>query len=475
MDAKIPQGQCTLAGGTTAYTGTLSVGVTAYVDGGLYSFYVNATNTSTTPTININSIGAITVVRADGSACIVGDLKIDTWIQCIYKTSTGFFHLLNPAIASLTAVSNTLFVHKGGVDATAVVGRLDRAYLTITAAQTAASSGDTIIIYPGTYTDTLLGKAGINYHFLNGAILSTDTANAFRNAGSLSYTVTGDGEFVTTSGIVLSSTSAGTISFTAKKITTESTACLVNSTTIVYLKVKDSITGSACSVLGSATLYLDCPVIEGGSVTSVASNSSATATLYLNSEKITSSYAAHGFSLIGTNHIRGNITYTGTGKMVIFDAGATDTTFYGNMNATAADEAVYANAATTGSIDFYGKITGIGNIVINGASLTAEFTFHNSIVITRDEGAIVQETGTVRIKSKVQNLDAAAGAYGINVSNLSGTCIIENATIVTDTAASITAGSALFVLALGTNMANVDKHANITLLAGTLIIDSNVQ
>lgn len=62
-----------------------------------------------------------------------------------------------------------------GVDATALRGRRDRPFLTLLAAQTAASSGDSIMVLPGSYTGYALGKSGVNYVFSPGC---TVTANA---------------------------------------------------------------------------------------------------------------------------------------------------------------------------------------------------------------------------------------------------------------------------------------------------------
>lgn len=79
-----------------------------------------------------------------------------------------------------------------------------RAFATLQAAKTAAQSGDTIIVLPGTYTDRNLLKTGVNWHFMAGSIVyrtQGDEAGAIfddsasGSNGAISCTITGDGEF----------------------------------------------------------------------------------------------------------------------------------------------------------------------------------------------------------------------------------------------------------------------------------------
>jgi len=68
-----------------------------------------------------------------------------------------------------------------GDDNTAVVGRQDLPFETLNAAQTAASTGYTVIVRPGTYDERVV-LSDINFHFENGAILhytGTSTGQAF--------------------------------------------------------------------------------------------------------------------------------------------------------------------------------------------------------------------------------------------------------------------------------------------------------
>jgi len=63
------------AGGTAdAITLTLSPAITAYAEGQLFGFRATATNTSTTPTLNVNGVGAKTIVQQDGTALVAGTI-----------------------------------------------------------------------------------------------------------------------------------------------------------------------------------------------------------------------------------------------------------------------------------------------------------------------------------------------------------------------------------------------------------------
>lgn len=68
-------GSLAAAGLVNAYTLTLNAGYTAYFDGLMFACTIPLTNTSTTPTINVNAIGARTIVDVEGNALGLGVLK----------------------------------------------------------------------------------------------------------------------------------------------------------------------------------------------------------------------------------------------------------------------------------------------------------------------------------------------------------------------------------------------------------------
>lgn len=382
-------------------------------------------------------------------------------------------------------VTATLYVTKGGVDATGLRGRLDKPFLTIAAAQTAASSGDVIIVYPGTYSEGTLGKSGVRYHFIDGAILSSGTSPAFTNAGSISFTVSGDAEIITTSGTPLFITSTGTVSITAKKITsTSGTTFRTGNSASLYANIRETCISSAgdnCILLGSSFMFVKCPVLSAGGF-AVAENQSTTSTLYINCQTMTSS-GSQLFNLLGTNYIYGNMVYTGSGTGIApGSSGLSNVYIYGNLNVTNSSTAyTFAcnNVGITGTFDFYGSITGGGPIYIANCAATYRFTLHGDIDIVKNlQGAIIQQTGILILQGRVKNLDSNVGSFGIDLSTFSGTCIIQNAVIVTGSGSAnsiYSGGNPVNVVSLGSSMANKAKDAAVTIVAGTLTINANVQ
>jgi len=99
-----------------------------------------------------------------------------------------------------TLAGNTVWVSKTGNDSSGVRENVGAAFLTLSAAKAAAFSGDTIMVLPGGYADSDLQKAGVNWHFFNGAIVTNNSAvtSIFDNStgGSGNSDITGDGVFV---------------------------------------------------------------------------------------------------------------------------------------------------------------------------------------------------------------------------------------------------------------------------------------
>lgn len=70
-------------GSATAYAIAPSPAITAYAAGQEFTFKAATTNTTTTPTLNVNAIGAKTLVRPNGDPLGVGDITLGG----IYKTT----------------------------------------------------------------------------------------------------------------------------------------------------------------------------------------------------------------------------------------------------------------------------------------------------------------------------------------------------------------------------------------------------
>lgn len=99
-------------------------------------------------------------------------------------------------------IENTLIVSKNGVDLTGVRNDWTKPFLTITAASNAASIGDVIIIFPGTYNEGNNDwiKSGVNYFFYKGSNVQNST-NCITDQGNIKdVRIFGEGNFTSTGG-----------------------------------------------------------------------------------------------------------------------------------------------------------------------------------------------------------------------------------------------------------------------------------
>lgn len=163
-----------------------------------------------------------------------------------------------------------------GSDPIASRGRMDLPFQTLAAAQTAAAAGDTIVVLPGTYQASDLGKNGVNWFFMTGAIVqwpSGTEKSIFKITSTMSFSVGGYGEFLNedsganSCGLDISA-STGTISFTCQKIACSAFGVRVLSGAILTL-VADTVESidfdNAVSVNhASAKVSVKARLIKGG-------------------------------------------------------------------------------------------------------------------------------------------------------------------------------------------------------------------
>jgi len=104
------------ASGTDTYTATIT-GVSSYADGDAY--LIRFTNGNTTScTLNINSLGAVTLYRNNDGPLIGGDIVAGGEMLCVYNSTTGGFQCIGTAPNTLLAyVTNaeTTTITKGQV------------------------------------------------------------------------------------------------------------------------------------------------------------------------------------------------------------------------------------------------------------------------------------------------------------------------------------------------------------------------
>lgn len=454
----------TLAG--SAYTGTLNSGDNTYTDGTHYRIKPGS-NSVGSDTLNFNGIGAKNIIKYGNLLINANDLVANRWYDVVYNSTLDAFEVRTPYFI----VKNTIYVAPNGNDTTGVVERFDAPFLTIGAAISASSSGYTIIVMPGTYTITvdLNPKNGTNIYFTNGAIVNCTTFDTFGDAGAATYSITGDGEFTTTTGTILHLTGAGTVTFEAKKISCSGSGNIFEIFgSTAYINVKGTITGSTgyCFWVNSTgKCYASAKLIT--STYTIALVNTATDICVITADSITSSYSVNMFSIVGTVTIKAPLTYTGTGIVISYlDSSNCTHKFYGDIVHSSSAKAIN-NVSTggTGTVDFYGTISGTGYINLDN---TLTYTFYNDIttnVSTTPSIVMGTSAGIVKIKAKVTNLNANAASYGITKAG--GTLILDRATIVTSGGTeSVHSGAAQNIKVYGALVQNVALSGNITDIAG---------
>lgn len=93
------------SGSSTVYTATFSPALTAYTTGQAMRVKIQTTNTTTTPTINFNGLGAKTIVKGVNSALAVGDLVANQFADFTYDGTNMV--LKNPQSVAGTLVTST--------------------------------------------------------------------------------------------------------------------------------------------------------------------------------------------------------------------------------------------------------------------------------------------------------------------------------------------------------------------------------
>jgi hypothetical protein len=79
----------TITGSSTAYVGSVANGQTSYVDGQPFTIIPNV-DCGNIPTFNFNNIGALTIVKQDGSAIASGDIKAGKPLSLV-RVGSNFF------------------------------------------------------------------------------------------------------------------------------------------------------------------------------------------------------------------------------------------------------------------------------------------------------------------------------------------------------------------------------------------------
>jgi hypothetical protein len=95
MDYNIILGKSTLTNLSDNYSGELNIDYTQYTTNGVYLCKISASNTTTSPTLNLNSIGSKTIYDKSGGSTDIGSLVINGWYLFMYDAIIDGFLALN--------------------------------------------------------------------------------------------------------------------------------------------------------------------------------------------------------------------------------------------------------------------------------------------------------------------------------------------------------------------------------------------
>lgn len=327
--------------------------------------------------------------------------------------------------ASITVAAtrtNILVVEADGDDSTGTVGRLDLPYLTLAGAEADATSGDTIVVFPGIYTaQTRLGIDGVNYHFMAGAILTKDTTDnvLFDTTGGKNIIISGDGDLRATvvdaaESIILCDGGSITVECNRLEVTKDSYTVIARGSGVCKIHAKKEIinngkqTGSQEGDIlrvNNGFLYVTTPYMScGGEVTSCDGGGE----IYVTCDKVVLTADSGG---------------DGQGSVL---AGVGNGTLIMNVKNAIVDSTNSSNAYTfecktgsTGTIKYTGNITHTG-----GQPFLVSNSSGHSISIDGDltiSGLIDVNNGTVDIRGKVvsslsssEAVNVAAGIFSLN-------------------------------------------------------------
>jgi hypothetical protein len=179
------------------------------------------------------AFAATTAQRIDAKLEVVwipdgGARRVVLQIQCeLYKNLLLTAGMSAPGFPNpLTSVKtgNTLWVDAiNGNDSTAIRGRLDKPFLTIGAAQTAATAEDTVKVWAGSYTADAIGTKTLKYDLDPGTTITASVDQVFNLSTAVTVTIRGNGAKITSAGGQTVSISHASAVFTATDLTIECT------------------------------------------------------------------------------------------------------------------------------------------------------------------------------------------------------------------------------------------------------------
>jgi len=132
----------TTAGGTTAYTLTLTPAIAAYVTGMKFYVKMNATNTGAS-TLAVNGLSALTIKKFTGTDVASGDLPINSIVELIYDGTNLLILGITSPYAFLTAKGDLVVATAANIVSRQGVGSNNQVLIADSSQSTGVKWGDT--------------------------------------------------------------------------------------------------------------------------------------------------------------------------------------------------------------------------------------------------------------------------------------------------------------------------------------------
>lgn len=420
----------------------------------------------------------------------------------------------------------TNFVYVDGVngnDTTAVKYRMDRPYQTLNAALSASSSGDTIYVYPATYSPTPLTKDGIRFYFTPGCKIGNNIANGIFYDGGSAITMNIEGYLEVTGGwVVIKQTAASTINAEFKSITVADVAIYQPSGGgNLNLKVHEDFTSdfAAFRIFNNAavnsTVYIEARNIYSAGNRIGCTNAAGSMKAIIKANKITTNGSQSPLNCIsayatGTNTLDLTI-YGNLEKQVSAGAGSIQdpalgcsgwssvnsgiVRLYGNITCLDTSPALgFGRIGTSvgsmiGWIEVYGNITCNGPAIVTTDASSIVFKVFGDIIGNYNDTlnfAAVETScavgSVIELHGLIQNLRNNAAGHGWKKFQGTGggefnAKLMQTARIVTTHASAdslTTDGSATQFKVYPGVSANKSVNGSVTQQISTVLVDSNV-
>jgi hypothetical protein len=344
------------AGAADAYVVTMPYTPTAYTDGMLVAFKAGNANTGAC-TVNVDSLGAKSIKRQDGSAPIAGDIAANKIVELRYNSTSGYFEI------------------QGSIGATAGAGTMSLQNANAVAITGGTASGLTLT--SPVLNGTLSGTA-----FLDEDDMASNSASAaFSQQSLVSYITSGSVTMAskTLTSPVLNGTLSGTAFLDEDDMASNSAVAAVSQQSLINYLASGSVTFSNKNFSQNGTVTITdtgdtvsenalnvfAPNLSDGGAhrlrmgVSSASYNSGTLSFDYTGTGSTSNYFALGITGVGDVvkvYGSGNTIISGTAEIA-------DTLTLSKASGTGL--AVTSNVVITGTLDFNSIASGATKAEIN--------------------------------------------------------------------------------------------------------------